>query len=247
MGADEEDRELPVEGTALLIAAEEPWTDRIRVDDQRFGDVLPPYGSTLRAMLREAADRPEGRRAAVLARSLAAVRARAPEIGDEPIERAVPRLAEALGIPRRDLDVTADRLGWREGRTLTLREVGSRHGITRERVRQLVDRTTARLDGAYLPQLERAASLLATHAPMTGTDATALLAAEGLSGEPLDPWSVQSLAEATGYGTRFRVDDACGTRLVLPSGPVDATAVLRRPGGRRDGPGWPVCAVSRQR
>jgi hypothetical protein len=217
----------PADGGALLAAADEAWTGRIVGDDQRFADVLPSCGTTLRAMLREAADRPGSRQARVVARALEAARARAAEVGDEPIERAVPRLAAALGIPRRDLDVTADRLGWRQPHRLTLREVGARHGITRERVRQLVDRTTDLMDGAFLPQVERAASLLAAHAPMTGTDASALLAAEGLSGEPLDPWSVLSLAEATGYGAGFRIDDTCGVRLVLPSGPVDAAAVLQ--------------------
>ncbi len=225
-GEDEEEGP-PADAGTLLAAADEAWTARISGDDQRFADVLPSCGPTLRAMLREAAGRPDSRQARVVARALEAARARAAEIGDEPIERAVPRLAVALGIPRRDLDVTGDRLGWWQPRRLTLREVGARHGITRERVRQLVDRTTDLVDGAFLPQIERAASLLASHAPMTGSDASALLAAEGLSGEPLDPWSVLSLAEATGYGAGFRVDDTCGVRLVLPSGPVDATTVLR--------------------
>ena len=224
--AGSEDRE-PADGSTLLAAADEPWTDRIRVEDQRFADVLPPYGSTLRAMLRDAADRPESRRARVLTRSLATVRARAAEIAEEPIEGAVARLAAALGVSRRDLDVTADRLGWHEEHALTLREVGARHKITRERVRQLVDRTVARLHNAYLPQIEQAAVLLAAHAPMTGADASALLAAEGLTAETLDPQAVLSLAEVTGYGAGFQVDESCGTALVLPSGPVDAATVLR--------------------
>jgi Sigma-70, region 4 len=155
------------------------------------------------------------------------VRTRATEIANEPIERAVPHLATALGIPRRDLDVTADRLGWGQERALTLREVGARHGITRERVRQLVDRTVARLDGAYLPQIEQAAFLLAAHAPMTGADASTLLAAEGLTAEGLSPRAVLSLAEVTGYAACFQVDESCDTALVLPSGPVDAMTVLR--------------------
>lgn len=227
VSADDETREGPADRHALLAAAAEPWTDRIRADDARFADVIPPYGTTLRAMLRHAADRPEGRPARVLARSIAAARARAEEIATEPLDRAVPRLGAALGISQRDLDVTADRLGWRRGCTATLREVGARYGITRERVRQLVDRTTTTMDGAYLPQVEQAAALLAGCAPMTGADAALLLADEGFNGEPLDPWSVLSLAEATGYGAAFRVDDSSGTRLVLPIGPVDARTVLR--------------------
>ena len=36
-----------------------------------------------------------------------------------------------------------------------------------------------------------------------------------------------SLAETFGYGAGFQIDDSCGARLVLPSGPADAAAVLR--------------------
>lgn len=231
----DEGEELPAHAHRFGPLAGEPWTDRIRADDPRFADVLQPHRATLRAMLRHAAEQPGTHQARVLDRSIDAVRARAEEIGAEPLDRALPRLATALGISQRNLDVAADRLGWCHEHGTTLRGVAARHEMSRERVRQVVERVSERVRGAYLPQVERAADLLARDAPMTAADAAALLVGEGLAVEPLDPWSVLSLADSLGYPTAVQVDDAGGTRLVLPDGPVDATAVLqaaRRATGR---------------
>lgn len=224
------DRRGPVseeERQAFLRAAAAPWSDRVHTADGRFADVLPPYGPTLRAMLEEAAGHPEGRLAHVLAGALPLVRARVDEVDAEPIDRALPRLAAGFGVSPRDLDVTADRLGWRRGQPRSFREAAAGSAISRERARQVVERTTERFDRARLDQVERAARLLADAAPIEAERAARLLADAGLSSRPLDPGAVQALAEATGYAAGFRVDHAGGTRLVLAATAADAPAIVQ--------------------
>ena len=104
-------------------------------------------------MLAAVAAGSDGRLARALARALPAVAARVVELGREPLDDAIPGLCEALGISPRDLAITVARLG-RRGRPHRLRDVGEEFSITKERVRQIVDRTTDRLDHAFLPQVD---------------------------------------------------------------------------------------------
>ena len=210
----------------FLVAAREEWTDRIRADDARFRDVVPPHDGSLRRMLRDAFEHPESRLAHALACSLDRIRDRADEIGSEPIDQALCRLAGALGISARDISLTATRLGLHPGGRRTLHQVALEHSLSRERVRQLVERTTGRIGQPYLPQVGRAARLLAERAPLTDQVAAQLLVEEGLSNVPIDPGSLRAFADLTGYDVPYRIDDASGVAMVLSEGSADARAAL---------------------
>jgi hypothetical protein len=222
---------------ALAAASGRPWAARVDVDDPRLADVVAPRRGRFVDVLTAAAGGPDGRLARTLARALPAVEARLGELAEEPLDAAVPGLCEALGISARDLAITIARLDRRRGRQRRLREVGDDFSMTKERVRQIVDRTTARLDGAYLPQIGRAADVLAERAPMAANAAARVLADRSLSTEPFDPHVVVVAAELTGYPVRFAVDSTAGIPLVVADGSVDGAAVLASIGrlARRDG------------
>jgi hypothetical protein len=205
---------------ALVAASGEAWAARIDVGDPRLRDVVTPRPGRFDDVLAAAAAGSDGRPARALARALPAVAARVVELGREPLDDAIPGLCEALGISPRDLAITVARLG-RRGRPHRLRDVGEAFSISKERVRQIVDRTTDRLDHAFLPQVGRAARLLADEAPMTIGAAARLLADRSLSTEPFDPHVVAVVADLTGYPAPFVVDSAAGIELVLTDGAVD--------------------------
>ncbi len=213
--------EGPVGGearAAFLQAALEDWTVRVHAGDRRFAGALPPCEGTLRQMLLHAYDHPDGPLAQAMPEALSRVRARAAELAAEPIDRGLLRLADALGLSRRDMVLAAGRLGWNGGPRQTLQGLAERHGVSRERVRQLVDRTVARLGRPFVPQVERAVALLADEAPIAGARAGELLAEKGLAGEPMDPAALLSLARALDYDVPFRVDDCGGAALLVVAG-----------------------------
>jgi hypothetical protein len=209
---------------ALTAAAGAAWATRIDVGDPRFRDVVTPRPGRFDDVLAAAVDGSDGRLARSLARALPAVCARVAELAREPLDAAVPGLCEALGVSARDLAITVARLD--RGRPHRLRDVGEEFSITKERVRQIVDRTTDRLGHGFLPQIERAARLLGDRAPMTVDAAARLLADEALSTEPFDPLVVAVVAGLTGYETRIVVDSAAGVELVVADGAVDGAAVM---------------------
>lgn len=238
----------PVDDTvqqAFLVAAKEDWTERVRASDPRFRDVVPPYAGSLRHMLQDALDHPQGRLAHVLADALVRIQARADEIAAEPIDLALARLAGGLGISERDMTITGARLGWNASGRRTLRDVANEHALSRERVRQLTKRTMVRIGHPYLPQIERAGRLLAERAPITGHQAACLLVDHGLSTIPINPASIEALADLTGYEVTFQVDVRSGVPLVLAPGQRSTGAALaaarRRLG--RDG----ICSVNQLR
>jgi hypothetical protein len=210
---------------ALLAASRAAWAARIDVGDPRLCDVVTPRPGRFDDVLAAVAAGPDGRLARALARALPAVAARVVELGREPLDDAIPGLCEALGISPRDLAITVARLG-RRGRPHRLRDVGEEFSISKERVRQIVDRTTDRLDHAFLPQVERAARLLADEAPMTIGAAARRLADRSLSTEPFDPHVVAVVAGLTGYPAPFVVDSAAGVELVVTDGAVDGAAIM---------------------
>jgi hypothetical protein len=211
---------------ALKAVIEEPWAARVHGRDPRFGDVVPVHSGTVAELVVDALDHPDGRPAHTLVRALPAIGDRVGEVETEPLEPALARLCRGFGVTERDLAVTVARLERTDGRHRKLQEVGDRFALTKERIRQIVDRTTARLDGAYLPQLERAVQLLADRVPMTASEAARLLADHGLSQAPVDVAQVVALADLLGYRAGVQVDGHGRVPLVLAAGAPGREAVL---------------------
>jgi len=219
----------------LMAAVEEEGMERVRADDPRFRDVVPPYAGSLSELFEEALNNPEGPRAHALAESLPEIRARAHQIATEPIDLALVRLLKSLGASDRTVAIVLARYGWNGGVPKTLQQVGEQFSITRERVRQIVTKIVKRIGPTYLPQIERAVQLVTDHAPIAAADAARLLVDHGLSTVPIDPNSLKAAAELVGYDVSFHIDDGGDIRYVLAkglvgTGPVFSTA--RREAGK---------------
>jgi hypothetical protein len=220
----------------LMAAVEEEGMERVRADDPRFRDVVPPYAGSLSELFEEALNNPEGPRAQALAKSLPEIRARANQLASEPIDLALVRLLKSVGASDREVTMVLARYGWNGSGPKTLEQVGEQFSITRERVRQLVTKIVKRIGPTYLPQIEHAVQLVTDHAPIAAADAARLLVDHGLSTVPIDPSPLKAAAELIGYDVSFHIDDGDGAvRYVLAkglvgTGPVFSTA--RREAGK---------------
>jgi hypothetical protein len=219
----------------LTDAADEDWADRVAGDDPRFRDVLPAHPGTISQLIEETINDPESQQARALAQSLAQVRARAEEIAAEPIDIAVKRLLASLGASDRDVNLVVARYGWGGHPPRTLTDVGDTANLTRERVRQIVQKWSERLKGAYLPQVENAVRILTDRAPITTDDAADLLIKAKLCTAPMHPRAVEDAAELAGYEVTFQIVSAEGAEYVQARGHEGVSQIFhtaRREAGR---------------
>jgi len=219
----------------LTDVADEDWADRVAGDDPRFRDVLPAYPGTISQLIDEAMNNPESQLAHAMAESLPQVHARVEEIAAEPIDIAVRRLLASLGASDRDVNVVVARYGWGGHQPRTLADVGKPLNLTRERVRQIVQKWSERLKGAYLPQVEKAVYLLTERAPITTDDAASLLVHAKLSTLPIHPRGVEAAAELAGYEVTFEIGSAEGIEYVQADGLEGISQIFftaRREAGR---------------
>ncbi|HEY5245478.1 MAG TPA: sigma factor-like helix-turn-helix DNA-binding protein [Acidimicrobiales bacterium] len=203
---------------SLQAVAKEPWTTRVRGSDPRFCDVVPPYRGRMDELLAEALNDPSGRLARTLLHALPAVVARVHQIGSEPLDLAVARLRDTLGITERALAITLARLDRSWGAKPTLKEVAEEFSVSRERVRQIADLTVPRFSRTFLPQIERANQLLAMQMPFAADAAALALVEYGVSTSPIDPSVIEILARLLDYELDFHVDVHNGVRVVIPVG-----------------------------
>lgn len=220
---------------ALMLAAEEDWAEKIRSDDPRFRDVVPALGGSLAQLLEEAFNNPEGPRAAALVEALPGIRERAREIAEEPLDHGFRRLLEAHGASERDSWMVRARLGWDGVESATLQVIADEVSLSRERVRQIVKRYVDEIEQSYMPQIEKAAELVAELAPLSAKATGHKLVEHGLSNTPIDAPALLSAAEIFGYEVGFEIDSWDGQDYVVAQGGVASGPVFqvaRRESGR---------------
>jgi hypothetical protein len=102
-------------------------------------------------------------------------------------------------------DVVMEYLGWDGGSPRTLEAVGALRGLTRERVRQIVTHTTARLSGAitWTPILRQALDACGSACPRAAEQVAAFLQEKGLATAPFHPQGLLTAAEAFGLTHAF--------------------------------------------
>src|ERR1700685_1147297 len=136
-------------------------------------------------LLAEALHDPSGRLARTLLHALPAIVARVHQIGAEPLDLAVARLRDTLGVTGRAPALARLDRSW--GAKPTLKEVAEEFSMSRERVRQIADLTVPRFSRTFLPQIERADQLLAMQMPFAADEAALALVEYGVSTSPVDP------------------------------------------------------------
>lgn len=219
----------------LRYAANEDWTARLNAEDPRLRDVTPVYRGYLGNLLDDALNNPEGAMARALSGSMPAIRERAAALADDPLDIALENVLRAVATSDRQVEMVKARIGWNAAGPLTLQEVGDRFDLTRERVRQVVDKVLARLSPTYVPQLEQAIGVLEAAAPIKFEDAAELLVERQIATRPIDPRGLRAAAELLGYDVTFHFDSADGSEWVIPltqAGTGHVFASARRAAGR---------------
>ncbi|MDA8400379.1 MAG: hypothetical protein M0008_10120 [Actinomycetota bacterium] len=219
----------------LTSAATEDWAARIRSDDPRFKDLVPAYDGTLKELFEVAANDPDLSIAEEVVKALPEIRRVVSNIGSDSLDVALAELLRTSGNTERATAITAARLGWHAGGPRTLQSVGNEFSVTRERVRQVADRSLGSIRSKYLPQLEAAIRLISEECPIPASDAAVLLVERGISKVPIHPKAIAAAGSALDYEVTFTIDDSIGTRYVLARDSGDLKPVLwaaRRRSGR---------------
>jgi Sigma-70, region 4 len=109
-------------------------------------------------------------------------------------------------------------LGWDGGVPGTLQEVGDKHGLTRERVRQICENPlqTLRKKKVFTPALDRALRLVSKNAPRDAANIEQMLALKRVSARPFRIEGLLTAADVFGKNVDFRLDPAKTGRIVAP-------------------------------
>ena len=224
------------DGSQLLEIIAEPWVDQVGSADPRFADLIPPvtYAATVFGILETLTRGPDADAQALedLANVMPDLRRQLLAIKALPLER---QLGEFLGALSRyqghRLAALIDRLGWNGSLPITLEEAGTRLGVTRERLRQLQERVTNRLNDIpfppYMPALDEALQLLRDRSPLSIDDASSLLRTSRLSQVDFHPESLIAAAGACGRKPPIRLQTVGKKTIVSAIAVPYADALLR--------------------
>jgi hypothetical protein len=163
------DEQLTTEAKRL---AEVPGALTIRHDDPRLGPLMRAIDGDVRTVkelvegvFERRLDPPDAFR---ICEDIVALRKRAEEICGQSLEEELVELFTPKTKPR-NRKIVAEYYGWDGGKGGTLKELGGRHGLTRERIRQVCAKAVQGKQGLkfYSPVFEQARSLAAKLAPTT--------------------------------------------------------------------------------
>jgi len=135
----------------------------------------------------------------------------------------------ANGVSERNRQILVGYHGWEDGRQHTLREIGRRFGVTRERVRQVCVKLTRRpkgLDQVPAPIMDRALALAERRLPAPAAEIEAELAVEGLTKVGMSLEGVTHGAELLGRAVPFRIVKLDRGRLAVAPEEVDAAVAI---------------------
>ena len=128
---------------------------------------------------------------------------------------------ELIGIfaatpSRRNREILIGYYGWQDGRQHTLTEVGTRFGITRERVRQVCAKLTKRPKNAVIaaPTMDRALQLIADRLPAPAAEIERELVERGLTAVGMSLESLATAARLLGRPARFQIVTHTGKRTI---------------------------------
>lgn len=218
----------------LEETVDKEWAEQVSEQDPRFASLLPPGQGTLQERTEKLLSGPDSltnvSELAALAFSIQKVEKYIAELKEQSLECSLLDFLKLISRVDGDrLNVLAVRLGWAGEEPATLEECGKRIGVTRERIRQIQDRTIKRIPKhpVFMPKLDQALALLEQRAPITSREATRILHEEGVTEENFHPCGILDAATLLGRETTLRV---CETRAgeMLINEP-DAKVIQRVP------------------
>jgi hypothetical protein len=218
----------------LLAALEEPWADWVSEKDPRFAALLPAGKGTLTERIDHLTSGPDLSVADVqrLATSVEQIHAKLSQLADVPLEAQLRELFCSVSrVHDKRTEALLARFHWNGAeRRATLDEAGALAGVTRERIRQLESKTLERWPShpVVMPGLDRALTMLTSHAPLPPDAAARLLQTEGISQRPFHPASLVAVAQASGRQPAIQLEEVLGSAMVVATaaGPL-AAEVLR--------------------
>jgi hypothetical protein len=143
--------------------------------------------------------------------------------------------AIGAGLNDRDREIIFRKLGFDGAGGCTLEEAGASSGVTRERVRQLIQKLSRHVQGRghlYLPALDRALSLIASLAPSPAESIEAALKAEGVVAGHFRVEGVLEAAALFGREATFSVEELDSVRLVVGMGQEEVGKIILSIGRR---------------
>jgi hypothetical protein len=223
------------EVSVLAQLLEEPWSLQVGGADLRFPELKRVEGS-LHEYVRSVLDSPDvsarAKEITHLVNSLPAIRKRVSQIAQEPLEKLLSQLLEALRPmePKR-FQALADRLGWSGRQPKTLEEAAKPLGLTRERLRQIESKILKRLPEdfqAYAPALDKGIAEVVKAAPTSVEEAAKLLKNAGVSERAFHPEALISAATHLGREHGLAIAIVRGKPFVVSEGAEEPVRVVAR-------------------
>lgn len=172
--------------------------DRLQTLGLRLGMSISDWSSDAAALVRKQQDRQKESPIVLLRRSLT------PLPVASSLENELGNVLRAVASDR-DVEIAIKQLGWSGKGQRTLESVGQEYNVTRERIRQIVARTTDRISDREFatPWLEKSLATVRKTCPATAHDISAALRADGITKSEFDPSGIESACDVFGMDFGF--------------------------------------------
>lgn len=193
----------------------------VRSDDPRFGPLIRgvdvqarSVDDLARRLLSRAQPGPDPEFAAAELRRL---RQRLEQSPHKTLEQELIDIFAPTNNPR-NAEILIGYYGWGDGRHHTLAEIGARHGMTRERTRQICAKLVKHSSPKtiYAPVIDRVLAMLAQRVPCAAEVLEQELVDAGLTAVGMRLEGIAAAAELLGRSATFRVVRVDGSRLAVP-------------------------------
>jgi hypothetical protein len=221
----------PTLTTEAESLAELPEASQVHFSDPRLGGMLRAADTEANTTA-ELAGRVAGRRVdppnpMALGRQIGEIRRRIRQLTGQSLEDELVEIFSPVSSGR-DREIVAGYYGWDgEGRR-TLEELGKRHGLSRERIRQVCVRATKRIRGAkvFAPVLDRTLAFIADRLPREGARLQAEVDSAGFSACRLPLETIHEAARLLSRKPRFELAAVSDVRLAVKPDDVELPAAV---------------------
>ena len=197
-----------------------PEASRVHFSDPRLGEMLrgidkeaDTLADLAERVIRRRVDPPDP---AALTRQIVEIRQHTQGLGKMDLGTELAEVFSPASQPR-DRKIISEYYGWDGGGGRTLEELGQRHGLSRERIRQVCMRAAKRHSHArvFVPALQRALEFVGSRVPIATRDLQHEFEAAGLKGLFLPPDTMLQAARFLSRDGEFRTVHIGDVELVV--------------------------------